>query len=197
MTTINKFNSGVVLFLTAILLISCGLDDFNLKKLANPTDIVPLVYAPLAYGTFKVDDLLVPPPADNNPIPPGGLTLNPVLLNKMGTSFRTSAIDSVYLVTHFTNETPANIQFELLFFNRGVPVGNRFPPGKILAGAKDFPVKFNLGTDDQINLQNSTDISLNFTLLSPSPGAPILYGAVKGKSFTVKIGFYAPVHLFR
>ena len=195
MTTINKFTSGIVLFSTAILLFSCGLDDFNLNKLATPTNIVPLVYSPLAYGTYRVDDLSLTPHADNYLIPPGGETLTPVLLDKTGTSFRTSAIDSVYLITHFTNNTSVDIQFDLHFFNRGVQMGTTFSSGRIPPGAKDFLVKFPLNAADQDNLQNSTDISLNFTLISPVAGPAITYGEVKVKSFTVKIAFYAPVHI--
>ena len=194
MMKVNKFISGVLLFSTA-LLCSCGLDDFNLNKLATPTNIVPLVYAPLAYGTFKIDDLLIPTPNGNDPIPSGGKTLKPVLLDKTGTSFRTSAIDSIYLITHFTNNTAADIQFDLHFFNRGFQMGNTFSSGRIPPDAKDFLVKFPLNAADQDNLQNSTDISLNFTLLSPVSGPAITYGDVKGKTFTVKIAFYAPVHI--
>lgn len=195
MTTINKFASGIILFSTAIFLFSCGLDDFNLNKLADPIEIVPEVYAPLAYGTYKVSDLSMSQPVDNYQIPSGGETLTPVLLDKTGTSFRTSAIDSVYLIIHFTNNTTADIQFDLHFFKSGVQMGTTFSSGRIPPGAKDFLVKFPLNAADQDNLQNSTDISLNFTLLSPVSGPAITYGEVKEKSFTVKIAFYAPVHL--
>ena len=56
MQLIRRFISVVVLLFAAIMLFSCNLDDFNLNKLADPIDIVPDVYAPLAYGTFKVKD---------------------------------------------------------------------------------------------------------------------------------------------
>ena len=98
MKMIKGFISGVVLFFAMCMIFSCNLDDFNLKKLANPDDIVPDIFAPLAYGTFKVKDLVnAGSLADNFPIPSSGLELDTVILNKKGTSFTNSAIDSVHI----------------------------------------------------------------------------------------------------
>lgn len=198
MTTITRFISGVALFIAAIVLFSCNLDDFNLKKLANPTDIVPDVYAPLAYGTFKVDDLVTAPILDTTPIPVGGLVLDPLVVSKNGTSFRTAAIDSIYLVIHVTNDTPVETKFELSFFDSsaGVNLGIPFDSGTIPANAKDKRIQFNLGPSDQDNLMNSTDLKISFSLLSPA-GSTILYKVVKSTSITVKIGFHAPVNLWK
>lgn len=200
MKKIKKFASTVVLFSAAILLFSCNLEDFNLNKLADPNDILPDVYAPLAYGTFKVEDFVLAPPNDNSPIPPGGLTLDPVFIDKTGTILSSSAIDSVYLITHFTNNTPADINFDLIFFdqNTGVQLGGPFSSGKIPAGAKDFRCNIiELGPVDQTNLQNSTDIQMNFTLYQPVTAPPITYGDVKGSSFSLNLAFHAPVQLWK
>lgn len=198
MTTITRFFSGIALFIAAIILFSCNLDDFNLKKLANPTDIVPDIYAPLGYGTFKVDDLVTAPILDSTPIPAGGLVLDPLVVSKNGTSFRTAAIDSVYLIIHLTNDTPAEAKFELSFFDSsaGVTLGIPFDSGIIPANTKDKRIQFNLGPNDQDNLMNSTDLKISFSLSSPV-GSNILYKVVKSTSITVKIGFHAPVNLWK
>lgn len=196
MSILKKINSGVVLFLIAIMLFSCNLEDFNLNKLADPSDIVPNVYAPLGYGTFKVSDLVTAAVPDAFPITPGGLPLVPVVISKSGTSFRNAAVDSVYLITHITNGTPTDMEFVLSFLSTpaGPAIGKTFSSGVVSAGAKDYLVQFALGPLDRDNLMNSTDIGLNFTLTSTT--GTITYGATKTKSFIIWISFYAPVKIW-
>ncbi|MCX6236839.1 MAG: hypothetical protein NTY07_04635, partial [Bacteroidia bacterium] len=117
MTIINRFITGIVFFFSAIMLFSCNLEDFNLKKLTNKEDIIPDVFAPLAYGTFKVSDLVTAAIPDGFPIPAAGMRLDSITLSKTGTSFRSAAIDSVYLITHFTNNTPCDMEFDLSFID--------------------------------------------------------------------------------
>lgn len=201
MKIIKRFTSGVVLFSAVILLISCNLEDFDLKKLADPTYIAPDLFAPIGYGTFKVEDLVTATLPDSYPLPslPNGLTLDPFTIDKTGTSFRSSAVDSVYLITHFTNDTPADIEFQLSFFDKttGIQLGGPYNSGKIPAGEKDFLCNIiRLGPAAQNSLEHSDDIRLYFTLFSPATGAPVSYGSAKGKSFTIKIAFHAPVQLW-
>ena len=170
-----------------------------MNKLADPVDIVPDVYAPLAYGTFNVKDLVtVPAPADNMVLPAGGFPLIPLPVIKTGSSFSSAAIDSVYLITYITNNTPADMEFNLSFLGSatGAPIGKVFNSAKISGNPIESRTVFGLGPTDQSNLQNATYIKLDFKLTPPSP-TPITYGDVKAKSFTIKISFYAPVHLWK
>lgn len=188
--------SGFVLLFASIILSSCHLEDFNMNKLVNPTDIIPDVYAPLAYGTFTVQNI-IPDPAtsDLTTIPVNGLDL-PLIVSKSGTSFSSAAIDSVYLITHFSNNTPCEIEFDLSFLNSatGPSIGKVFTSGKIPANTADFEVPpFGLSKADQDNLQSSTYVKFNFKLY-PSPTA-ITYGDIKTASFSFKISFHAPVNL--
>jgi len=197
MKQIKRFISGIVLFTAAVMLFSCHLEDFNLNKLSNTNDIIPDFFAPFAYGTFKVSDLApTPAPFDNVPIPVIGINLNPVIISKSGTSFSSAAIDSVFLITRFTNETMCDMEFVLSFVTAsGIQIGKSFPSGKIAAGSKDFRIPlFGLGPVDQNNLEQATDIKLSFKLFPPTTGNTT-YGAVKSKQFSVKISFYAPVNL--
>lgn len=186
---------GLALLVAAILLFSCNLEDFNLKKLTNKEDIIPDIYAPLAYGTFKVSDLVTSPgPGDNSQIPLGGWTLNPIILSKTGTSFRNAAVDSVYLITHFTNNTPCEMSFDFSFIDAtGLTIGNTFS-SVIPAGAPDFRIQFDFGPLDQDNLGNATDLKLSINLASPT-GKSIFYKDAKNKQFTINLSFYAPVNL--
>jgi hypothetical protein len=188
---------GFVPLLFALIMVSCNLDDFNLNKLTNKEDIVPEIFAPLAYGTFKVKDFVTTGSIlDNSFIPAGGLPLNPKLISKMGTTFRSSAIDTVFLVTHLTNNTLINIEYSLTFVsNTGVPLGKVFSSQKIPPGAVDEETKFPLDPTDQDNLQSATDIKLSFTISSPDVANLVQYKSVKDTPFTFKISFYAPVHL--
>jgi hypothetical protein len=198
MKIIKGFISGVVFFFAVSIIFSCNLDDFNLKKLANPDDIVPEVFSPLAYGTFKVRDLVTAGSlADNFPIPSNGLELDSVILNKKGTSFTNSAIDSVYLITHFTNNTTVDIEFNMSFTDTltGISFGKVFMSGKIPPGTTDQEIQFPLGIDDQENLRKASDISIVFKISSPDAANPILYKAIKNTTFAVKISFYAPLNL--
>lgn len=197
MIIIKRFIPGVMLFFAAIMLFSCNLEDFNLKKLANPDDIIPEIFAPLAYGTFKAEDLVTATISNNFPIPVAGFPLDSVMLSKTGTSFRSSAIDSVYLIIHFTNNTLVDMEFNISFIDKltGNKLGNSFTSEKIAPGAIDQKIEFKLDPVDQDNLMNSSDIRLGFTLSSPAGANPILYKAVKKAPFTVKISFHAPVNL--
>lgn len=196
MELIKRFISGIILFLAVVILFSCHLEDFNLNKLSKTNDIVPEVYAPLAYGTFKVSDLApTPVPSDTAKIPAFGINLDSVIISKSGTSFSSAAIDSVYLITHFTNDTPCDIEFELSFVNAaGVQIGKPFPSGKIAMGAKNFRIPlFGMGPIDQNYLNQATNIKLNFRLFPISTAST--YGDVKAAFFSFKISFRAPVNL--
>lgn len=189
--------SGFVLLFASIVLFSCNLEDFNLNKLSKTNNLIPDVFAPFAYGTFKVSDLApTPAPLDNDQIPASGINLDPIIISKVGTSFSSVAIDSVYLITHFTNETLCDMEFELSFVTAsGIQIGKSYNSGIITSGAKDFRIPFfDLGRVDQNNLAKATDIKLSFKLF-PSILGNTTYGLVKSKQFSVKLSFYAPVDL--
>lgn len=200
MTLLKRFNSGILLFLAAFTLFSCNLEDFNLKKLVDPVDIVPDFFAPLAYGTFTVTDLIpVPKPDDNFQIPVGGIDLSPVVVSTLGTSFRSEAIDSVYLITQFTNETQCDMEFELFFLSSatGLPVNIKlFKSGIIPANSPEKRIQFDLGPTDLDNLNNSSDIRLNFKFSPPATGITT-FGDVKSQVFSFKISFHSPVNLWK
>ena len=139
------------------------------------------------------------PPPDFFVIQPGdSLILDPLMLNKTGTSFITTGIDSLYLITHFTNNTVFDMEFVLSFVSStGAQLGASFFSGSIPAGKQDFLIPlFPLGPTDKNNLELSSQIRLSFKLRYPqtAPG-PVTYGSIKSNSFSINMSFYAPVNL--
>ena len=198
MTKKGLSTSGVFISIIVTMLFSCNLDDFKLNELAKPVDIVPKVYAPIAYGTFRVKDLMTVPIPDATLIPASGLSLDPFIMGKTGISFSTAAIDSFYLQNHFTNDTPVNMEFAYNFYDgtTGLPLGQTFASGIIPPGVKDSLVQFKLGPTDQDNLQKASNIILRFKLANVSV-TPLTYNKVKNTYFSIKIAFYAPVHVWK
>jgi len=198
MKSIKRFRLVISLFLTAISLISCNLEDFNLKKLANPNDIVPNLFAPFLYGTYDVKDLNAFPPPANFQIQPGdSLILDPLVLDKKTTSFNIAGIDSIYLITHVTNNTVFDMEFIMSFVSKtGATLGVPFFSGIIPKGEPEYLIpKFPMGPSDQNNLENATYIKLSFKLRLPqNTSTPFTYGAISSNSFSFNMSFYAPVN---
>ncbi|NEW84312.1 MAG: hypothetical protein GZ094_18365 [Mariniphaga sp.] len=189
--------SGFIFLFASIVFFSCNLEDFNLNKLSKTNNLIPDVFAPLAYGTFKVSDLApVFKPDDYVPITVSGMDLSPAIISKLGTTFNSAAIDKIYLITQFTNNTLCDLDFDLSFADAsGIQSGQSYP-GMIPAGAMNEKIIFPLDRLDQDNLQNAISVKFSFKIKLPSNAAnPILYGAVKSQSFTIKISFHAPVEL--
>lgn len=198
MKTNKRYFTGILLFLVLLTQYACHLSDFDLSKLADSKNINPMISAPLAYGKFTINKFVSTTIAPTDPIPASGLSLDPIVLNKTGLSFKTSAIDSVYLVTRVTNPTPAEMKFDLSFFNSttGTTVGRIFSSTTIPADTTDFPVQFILNPTDQESLANANEIILNFKLFPPS-GSTILYKTLSTTTFEVKMSFYAPLNLWK
>lgn len=198
MIKVTRFISGVASVVIGTIFFSCNLDDFKTDKLSTTVNVAPSFYAPLVYGTFMVKDLALAPIADNFPITSNGLDLDPFVIGKTGISFSNSAIDSVYLVTHFTNDSQVNIEFAYNFYDGGTgsTIGKTFASGAIAPGTKDTLIKFDLVRNDLDNILQASDIYLRFKL-SHNGTSPILYGDVKNAFFTIKIALCSPVDLFK
>jgi len=194
----KRYFSGVVVLIAAITMFSCDSDHFDMTRLASAKDLNPIVSAPLGYGTFKIDELNTGLLVATTPIPATGMRLDSVMLNKTGLSFRSSAIDSVFVVTHFTNNTSVDIEYAISFVDRttGSQLGTGSSPEIVPAGAVDHKMVFKLDLAGQNSLQSASDIRLDFRLIGPAT-TTINYGAVRLKTIAVKISFYAPVSLWK
>jgi hypothetical protein len=188
----------------AVLLFSCNLDDFNLDKLTDPEDLNPKVYAPLAYGSYKVDDFVNISLPDNAPVTDPVVTLDPVVYDLTGTSIRSSAVDSVYLLVTLTNGTPMKLRYKFSFIDQqsGYVYGKIYDSGLIDAGKTDATGKvteptiakkeFKLGPTDLDNIEAANAMKLSVELEQPDTGT-VLVKNLKESGFKVQISFYAPV----
>jgi hypothetical protein len=197
--------SGTLLILV-LLCLSCHLADFNLNKLAEPNDIKPVVYAPLAYGSYLVGDQYFTILADNDTITDPEIDLDPVIHNKANVTFTSQAIDSLYLMVTFTNGTPMKVQFQFSFIdiNSGAVYGKTFDSGIMPAGKTDATgkviepvitrVEFPMNFTDMNNASLADGLRYTLKLYQPDTGA-VTVKNLKESLYKVQISFRAPVNL--
>lgn len=195
---------GLIIF-TTIFFWSCHLDDFNLKKLAV-THIRPVIYTPLAYGGYTVGDQFTTPLLNTDTIKVAELDLNPIIYDKSGVSFSLTGMDSVYLVVHFTNETPMKMQVLFDFTDQatGTVNGKIFDSGLMQEGQMDATGKviqpadteviFPMDSNDLNNITLSDGIEFKVKLFQPDTGAVIVKN-LKASEFKVQISMRAPLSL--
>lgn len=200
------FGSTVVF--TAILFFSCHLEDFNMDKLAVAKDIRPVFYAPLAYGSYKIGDHLTTPYLDNDTVKVTEIDIDRITYDKSGVSFKSNAIDSVYLVVNFTNGTPMKMQFLFDFINTGTGVvyGKIFDSGVMDAGKMDATgkviqpastrIEFLMDSNDLNNITLANGMEFNVKLFLPDSGSVIVKN-LKASLLKVEIAIRAPVSYWK
>lgn len=193
---------------TAILFFSCHLEDFNMDKLAVAKDVKPVFYAPLAYGSYKVGDHFTTSYLDNDTIKTVEIDLDRISYDKTGVSFKSNAIDSVYLVVNFTNGTPMKMQFLFDFINTGTGViyGKIFDSGVMDAGKMDAMgkvvqpvstrIEFPMDSNDLNNITMANGIEFNVKLFLPDSGSVIAKN-LKASLLKVEIAIRAPVSYWK
>lgn len=197
--------SGTI-FISVLLFWSCHLDDFNLEKLARADDIKPVVYAPLAYGSYLVGDLYYTSLDDNDTITDTETDLEPVTHNKANVSFTSNAIDSVYLMIAFNNGTPMKVQFQfsLIDINTGSVYGKTYDSGVMEAGKTDATGKviepvitrleFPMNSTDLNNASLADGLRYTVKLFKPDSGV-VTVKNLKESLYKVQIAFRAPLNL--
>ncbi len=192
--------------LLAVLFHACNLEDFDFDKLTDPDDLKPVVFAPLAYGTYSVNDLVTIPLPDTDPVTAPVLELDSIVYSLDGTTFRNAAVDSVYLIINLTNGTPMKFHYQFAFADSisGAILGQTFDSGVIQPGKTDatgtvtepFATQniFKLGADDLDNLDAADQFVLYTELEQPDSGT-VTVKNLKDSEFKVQISFYAPVNL--
>lgn len=197
---------GVMVSLTAILSWSCHLEDFNLDKRAVANDIKPVVYVPLAYGTYTIGDQITLPLPNTDTIKVNEIDLNPLIYDKSGVSFSLMGIDSVYLVVNYTNGTPMKMQVQFDFINQsaGTIYGKIFDSGLMPSGKMDATGKviesvttkviFPMNSNDLDNMTMADGIEYTVKLFQPDSGS-VIVKHLKESQFKIQISVKAPVTL--
>jgi hypothetical protein len=162
----------------------------------------------LAYGTYKVGDILTTNYADHDTIKDPVINLDPIIYNKTGVTFSNPAIDSVYMVVRFTNGTPMKMQvlFKFIDLNTGSAYGKTFDSGVMQPGKMDATgkviesvttrVEFPMDSNDLNNFNQANGIEFVVMLFQPDIGFVIVKN-LKESLFKVQISFRAPVSLWK
>ncbi len=199
--------SGTII-LSALLSWSCHLDDFNLDKLARVDDVKPIVYVPLAYGSYLVGDQYSTLLGDNDTITDSEIDLDPVIHNKTNVTFTSNAIDSLYLMVAFTNGTPMKVQFQFSFIdiNSGTVYGKTYDSGVMAAGKTDATgkvvepiitrIEFPMDSTDLNDASLADGIKFVVKLYQPDTGVVIVKN-LKESIYKVEIAFRAALNLGR
>jgi hypothetical protein len=196
-----------LLFSVGLLLGSCNLSDFDFSKFADPTGLNPVVYRPMASGTYIVNDYYKGPPlVGNTPV-----TADPIFLKQIqypfnGIAFTTAGIDSMVVIIKTANETPMKYSYKLIFTGPGFKdstlvmskIRNSAPfnPQGIVDGISKDSLEYKLDSLGVVKLGLATGIDLSITLYQPDKGT-VLANVLKYSPISFFIGFRAPLNLFK
>ena len=195
---------GAIIIMT-ILSWSCHLGDFNLDKLAKPTDIVPVFYFPLAYGGYTVGNFVNVPFPNTDTIKIAEIDLNPIIYDKTGVTVSYKGLDSVYLEVNFTNGTPMKmrVQFDFIDQATGSVISKIYDSGLMPAGIMDATgkvvqsvstkVEFPMDYTDLDGVTIADRIEFTVKLFQPDTGAVIVKN-LKASLFNVQMSVRAPYH---
>jgi len=176
----------------AILLNSCNLDDFDMNKLSF-TDMRPKVYTPLAYGTFNVSDYFSPIGSDADIINVAEIDLKAIDWDKGTLSFKTNALDSVFVVATITNNTPMKMRVRLDFMDYASKTiqGDPLESGEILPGTVLIDKKFPLDANDLSVIKNTDGLRCTVSLF-PS-GNAVTVKDLKESKFSIQVNFQSRI----
>jgi hypothetical protein len=185
-----------------IFLTSCNLADFQFDKLAEPTGLNPVIYRPVSSGTYVVKDYASVPGFGSTPVTLDSLNFNMVSYSLNGMLFNTSGTDSMVVIIKSVNETPMKYRYILSFTGTTMDSGSKLlsaatlnPQGDVIEASHDS-LEFKLDSAGVANLGLAKQIDLTVTLYQPDQGT-VLANVLKSSQISFKIGFRAPINLFR
>lgn len=188
--------------LAVILMVSCNLSEFKLNTYAKVTGLDPVVYRPVSSGIYATKDYAVFPETGFAPVTEDSLNFlpNPIPYPFTGMNFNTVGSDSMWVIIKTINETPMKYRYWLSY----TPGKTMQSPilsaatvnaaGDIVNASKDS-IEYKLNTNDVKNLGLATGMDLSITLYKP--GSLVIANVLKTSQITFKIGFRAPINLFK
>lgn len=181
---------------------SCNLSDFETDKLIDPTDLKPLVYLPVSYGTYPVKNYATIPQTGNTVVPQPRIDYVPfpIPYDLKGLSFSTQAIDTMVVIVKTVNETPMKLQYKLTYpgtmMDSGILQGAKLNSnGDVLEAAIDS-IEFGLSAAEVKNLGTAPILDLYISLFQPDTGF-VIANVLKNSQVSFKIGFRATVNLVK
>lgn len=192
-----------ILGVSLALLFSCDLSDFELDRLTEPSGLDPVLYLPLSSGSYTVEDYVNPFPwTGTTPVTEDPLNFNPIPYPLNGLTFNTSGIDSMIVIVKTVNQTPMKYSYSLSFNGTTIGPGTTLlneaatdAQGNVTAASRDS-LEFKLNNADIRNLATASQVDMTVTLHQPGT-APVVANALRFSQISFKIGFRAPVNLFK
>ena len=193
-----------------LLLGSCNLADFNPDLFADPTGLNPVIYRPMANGSYVVKDYTTIKELGSTPVLNDSIVFKKIPYPLLGMTFNTSGTDSMVIIVKTINETPMKYSYKLIFkgsnFSDSTMVNSRSkskylaggilnPQGDVMDASKDS-LEFKLDSLGVAKLTAATQIDLSITLYQPDKGS-VLANVLKNAPISFYIGFRAPVNLFK
>jgi len=186
----------------SLLFASCNLSDFQMDNLAKPTGLNPVVYRPLSSGTYLVKDYTIFPWIGNTPVKVDSLKFKPIAYPLDSMKMNMSGTDSMVVIIKTVNETPMKYRYKLSFNGTSMDSGSKLLnaatidlQGFVIEASKDS-LEYQLNSNDVKNLGLATQFDLSITLYQPAKG-PVVANVLKSSQISFKIGFRAPVNLFK
>lgn len=200
----SKDHFYILLGAMTLFLMSCNLSDFKFDKLAQPTDLNPVIYRPVSYGTYVVKEYAAVPGLGNTPVILDSLNFNPIAYPLNGMTFNTAGSDSMVVIIKTVNETPMKYRYRLSFPGTIMDSGSKSKflnaatmnaQGDVIEASKDS-LEFKLDAIDVKNLGVATQMDLSITLYKPDNGT-VVASVLKNAQISFKIGFRAPMNLIK
>ena len=188
--------------LAIILMVSCNLSEFKLNTFSKITGLNPIVYRPVSTGIYAAKDYAVFPETGFAPVTEDSLNFqpNPIQYPFTGMNFNTVGSDSMWVIIKTINDTPMKYRYWLSYTpgkTMQSPILNAASvngAGAIVAASTDS-IEYKLNSNDVKNLGFATGMDLAITLYKP--GTPVIATVLKTSQITFKIGFRAPINLFK
>lgn len=198
----RKYLIFCILGMILLLIASCDQSEFELDRLADPSGLNPVVYRPFSSGSYVVNEYTAFPWSGNTIVTadPLNFKLIPYPLN--GLSLSTNGIDSMVVIVKTVNETPMKYRYIITIngtlLDSGTTLLNEAltdSQGNVTVASNDS-IEYKLYPADIKNLTTASQIDLNISLHQPGT-APVVANALKYAQISFKIGFRAPVNLFK
>jgi hypothetical protein len=195
------------LFGTIILfVISCDLSDFQLDKLSKSADLNPVVYRPVSYGKYTVQDYTTVPGTGKAPVTLDSLKFKTISYPLDSMAFNTTGTDSMVIIIKTINETTMRYRYKLSYkdelnksivMDSGIKLLNpaTFDEQGDMVGTKDS-IEYKLDSKAVAILGAAKQFDLSITLYKPINGT-VEANVLRNAQITFYIGFRAPINVFK
>jgi len=184
------------------------LSDFNPDLFADPTGLNPVVYRPMANGSYVVKDYATIKEPGSALVLAESIVFRKIQYPLFGMTFNTSGTDFMVVIVKTVNGTPMRYRYKLIFRGSNfadstmVDSGSTYLAAAILNSqnivkdASKDSLEFKLDSLGVVKLTAATQIDLSITLYQPDRGS-VLANVLKNAPISFYIGFRAPVNLFK